>query len=164
MNAHNPILSRHRLPTPYRQALAGLWAAPVGILFAVMLARGGLEAVTADLRLALLLAIMLLPAFYVWNEGVDVRRRGMQVRIHVPRYYAFTTLAAWSYDARPGFRVLTVWDKRGAKALECRAGQLTALPDLLDALRLRLHQRPAPTAFSTQEADARPTARRGPSQ
>jgi hypothetical protein len=164
MNVHNPILSRHRLPTPYRQALAGLWAAPVGILLALMLVRGGFEAVTADLRPALLLAIMLLPAFYIWNEGIDVRQRGMQVRIHVPRYYAFTALAAWSYDGRPGFRVLTVWDRRGSKALECRAGQLTALPDLLETLRLHLHQRPTPTASPVRRADARPTARRGSSQ
>lgn len=161
---NNPILSRHRLPTPYRQALAGLWAAPVGILLTVMLARGGLEAVMADLRPALLLAVMLLPTFYIWNEGVDVRRRGMQVRIHVPRYYAFTALAAWSYDTRPGRRVLTVWDKRGAKALECRASQLTALPDLLETLRLHLHQRPTPPTPLVQRADAQPAARSGPSQ
>ncbi|MFQ3567736.1 MAG: hypothetical protein SNJ59_12135 [Aggregatilineales bacterium] len=164
MNEHNPILSRHRLPTPYRQALASLWAAPVGMLLVLMLARGGAEAVTTDLRPMLLLAIMLVPAFYIWNEGVDVRRRGMQVRIHVPRYYAFTALAAWSYDARPGFRVLTVWNRRGAKALECRASQLTDLPDLLEALRLHLHQRPTPTAPPVQGTGAQPTARRGPSQ
>ncbi len=127
----DPVLSRHRLPRFYRVSLTVLWLLP-GAIFGLLFALGG---GLFDPRAALPALVMALPALYIWQEGVDVLPRGIVARVHVPRYYDYAALQAWSFDAHPERRTLTVWDRQQQKVLECRAVHLTDLPMLLDALR-----------------------------
>jgi hypothetical protein len=128
------VLSRHRLPRFYRVSLTALWLLP-GVIFGLVFAlRGGLTLELLDPRLALPVLVMVLPALYIWQEGVDVLQGGIIARVHVPRYYDYAVLTAWSFDERPDRHTLTVWDYQQQKVLECRAGHLTDLPLLLVAL------------------------------
>lgn len=135
------VISRHRLPQPYRAALAALWLALPLLLIAAVVAGRGLDAALLDPRLWLPALLMGLPALYVWQEGVDIVPGGMIARVFWPRYYPFERLDSWYYDARPQRRVLTVWDDARRKALECRAAHLTDLPRLLDALKRHVRDR-----------------------
>lgn len=132
------VLSIHRLPRPYRVGLTALWLAPSGILLALLMLRWGLTGALFDLRLLLPLALMMLPALYVWQEGVDALPDGIVRRVHWPRYYAYDQLDFWHYDTHPTRQTLTVWDANRRKALECRAAHLTDLPLLLRTLRENL--------------------------
>jgi hypothetical protein len=142
---HEPILSRHRLPWNYRIALVGLWITPV-ILFtlAVLLSRGLTPAIL-DPRFLFPLGLMLIPALYVWREGVDVLPSGIIAHMHWPRYYPYADLDNWHFDSRADRRTLTVWDTSNRKVLECRAGHLTQLPMLLSALKANLRPRNWPS-------------------
>ncbi|NWF71149.1 MAG: hypothetical protein HXY40_18865 [Chloroflexi bacterium] len=131
------VLSRHRLPRPYRAALALLWFAPVALLLAALLLAHGMTLALFDPRLLLPLLLLSLPALYVWQEGVDVLEDGLVARIHLPRYYPYQQLSYWRYDAHPARRVLTIW-RAQYKALECRAGHLSDFPLLLRALEARV--------------------------
>lgn len=138
---YETVISRHRLTAPYRWALAALWALPAGILLVSALLGRGFSLHLADPRLLLPLALMALPALYIWREGVDVRGDGLVIRIHGWRYRSFAELDTWYLDARPQRRLLTVWDRRGYKVLECHAAHLTDLPLLLAALKQKLRYR-----------------------
>jgi len=130
------ILSRHRLPHPYRWALAALWIAPACIFFVALLLNHGLSPALFDPRFLLPAVVMSLPALYIWREGVDVLPDGIIARVHLPhRYHPYAALGAWYLDTRPNRRVLTVWDVHNRKVLECRPGHLTDLPLLLRALK-----------------------------
>jgi hypothetical protein len=135
------ILSRHRLPHPYRILLTVLWVTPSSILFLTLLVQHGLTASLLDPRFWLPALVMCLPALYVWREGVDVLSTGIIARVHIPRYYPYTTLGTWYLDSRPDKRVLTVWDTHSRKVLECRPGHLTDLPTLLAALKANVRYR-----------------------
>jgi hypothetical protein len=135
------VISRHRLPRPYRVSLCALWLAPLALLSVVLVARHGLAALF-DPRLLLPLLVMGIPACYVWREGVDVLQSGIVRRVHLSRYYPFEGLDTWYYDPRDGRRVLTVWDAGRHKVLEVRAAHLTDLPGLLRALDARVRSRP----------------------
>jgi hypothetical protein len=135
------VLSRHRLPRVYRVGIAGLWIAPIVILTLAILVSRGITAALLDPRFWLPLAIMMIPALYIWHEGVDVLPSGIISRIHWPRYYAYQQLDNWYYDSRIDRRTLTVWDAKNHKVLECRAGHLTDLPMLLAALKSNLRNR-----------------------
>jgi hypothetical protein len=137
------VLSRHRLPRPYRLLLTIFWALPAVMLFGATVISQGFTPALVDPRLWLLLALLLLPALYVWREGVDVLADGIIARVHVPRYYPYEVLDNWYFDQHPQRRVLTVWSK-GRKVLECRAGHLTHLPVLLRALKSHLSWRAFP--------------------
>lgn len=136
-----PVLSRHRLPSIFRVSLAGLWIMPIGIFILAIVFSQGLSATLLDPRFWLPLGVMLIPALYIWHEGVDVLPSGIITRVHWPRYYTYTQLDNWYYDNRPERRTLTVWDGRNRKVLECRAGHLTDLPKLLAALKTNLRNR-----------------------
>lgn len=131
MSPQPEIISRHRLPTPYRIAIPLLWLAPIGVFLVVFFARTGLTPAALDPRLLLPLLLMALPALYIWQEGVDVLKDGIVRRVHVPRYYPYTVLDDWQHSRD----VLVVWDRRRRKALECRPAHLTDVHLLLAALR-----------------------------
>lgn len=126
----NTVVSRHRLPPPYRGALAALWLLPPLLLLFTLALVYGERAFVALLPLAL----MALPALYIWREGVDVLPTGIIRRIHLPtRRYSYAALARFWYDEANG--VLRVWDNDGEVALECRDGHLTQFELLRAALR-----------------------------
>jgi hypothetical protein len=138
MKMNRKVISRHRLPQPYRTGLAAFWLAPLILMTSAALIGGGQARAMLDPRFLLLALLMTVPAIYVWQEGVDVREDGIVRRVHVPRYYPYESLAVWAFDSHPSRRLLTIWDARRRKVLECRAGHLTDLPLLLDALRARV--------------------------
>lgn len=139
------VISRHRLPHPYRVGLAGLWLLPGGLLLLALLLGNGLSPALADPRLLLLFCLMAIPALYFWREGVDILPDGLVTRIHWPRFYTYDTLDNWYYDGRADRRVLTVREQGGRKVLECRAGHLTNFSSLLAALKANLRCRNWPT-------------------
>ena len=140
-----PVLSRHRLPRMYRVSLSVLWITPIAILTAAIIFSQGLTAALLDPRFWLPLAIMFIPAIYIWHEGVDVTPSGIIARVHSRRYYSYQQLDNWYFDNRSDRRILTVWDGDNRKVLECRASHLTNLPKLLAALKINLRNRQWPT-------------------
>jgi hypothetical protein len=130
---HPVVLSRHRLPRPYRALLPLFILLPFPIFIVATLLGRGFSPALLDPRFWLPFAAALIPAVYWWHEGVDVLPRGLVRRMHLPRYYPYSALADWQYASREG--LLTVWDKQGEKALECRAAHLTQFPQLLDSVR-----------------------------
>ncbi|MBC6937344.1 MAG: hypothetical protein DWB42_16105 [Chloroflexi bacterium] len=134
------VLSRHRLPLPYRAGLAAAWLLPPVLLLLALL-YGGLTPSGFDLRLGLLFGLMCAPALYIWREGVDVLPGGLVARVFWPRYLPYERLDAWYFDGRADRRVLTIWSLSGTKALECRAGHLTNFPALLAALKANIRCR-----------------------
>ncbi len=140
-----PVLSRHRLPRMYRVSLSVLWITPITILTGAIIFSQGLTAALLDPRFWLPLAIMFIPAIYIWHEGVDVTASGIIARVHGRRYYSYQQLDNWYFDNRSDRRILTVWDGDNRKVLECRASHLTNLPKLLAALKTNLRNRQWPT-------------------
>lgn len=136
-----PVLSRHRLPGVYRYGIVGLWLTPILLLTTTIVLGKGITSALLDFRLLIPFLMMALPAFYVWQEGVDVLSEGIRTRIHIPRYHTYTTLDTFHYDARKDRHVLMVWDKNSHKVLECRAGHLTHFSELLDSLKSHVPER-----------------------
>ena len=136
--ARERVLSRHRLPRPYRVGIVLFWLAPIAMLVATLIAGRGLTPELLHPRFLLPLLLMALPAVYIWQEGVDVLPGGIVARVHLPRYHAYADLTMWRYDAQPDRHVLTVWGCEHVKVLECRGGHLTNLPLLLDTLSQNL--------------------------
>ncbi|MBL8156226.1 MAG: hypothetical protein JNM70_18750 [Anaerolineae bacterium] len=136
MTAETAVLSRHRLPRPYRIGLAVAWSLPAGLLMGALLAGQGVNAALLDARLLVPLGVMLLPAVYIWQEGVDVLADGLVIRVHWPRRRDYAELARWSLDAE----ALTVWDRAQDKALEVHAAHLTDLAGLVRALDEHLEE------------------------
>lgn len=128
-------LSRHRLPAFYRRALPGLWLLLPGLLLLFILVMTGPSAAWFSPRLWIPLLIMALPAAYLWQEGVDICPTGLRRRIQLRRFVPYSEVAEWVYDARPGVRVLRVFDGALQIVLECRAAQLTDFDRLLEALQ-----------------------------
>lgn len=137
LQRREPIISSHRLPQPYRTALAILWLLPPLLLTGALSLGSGM--LPLDLRLILPALAMLVPSWYVWREGVDITPSGLIARIQLPRRHYFSALACWAYDARVG--VLWVWDRRGRLVLECRAAHLTRFDALLQMLESQLTKR-----------------------
>ncbi len=135
---HGQAITRHRLPSPYRAGLAILWVVPLLLFIGVMILERGVDLALLDPRFLFPALLMIAPAFYFWQEGIDVLPDGIYRRIHVPRYYPFAALARWHYDARADRHVLTIWDGRDEKIVECRAGHLTDFSLLLETLEERL--------------------------
>lgn len=136
------VLSRHRLQRKYRVALAALWVTPPALLLLTIVWGRGLQPGLLDPRFWLPSLAMLLPALYIWQEGVDVLADGIVARVFWPRYYAYEQLDTWYYDRREARRVLTVWTASRRKALEVRAAHLTDVPLLLDALHSHVRRQP----------------------
>lgn len=135
-----PVLSRHRLPRPYRLSLTALWLTPIALLSLTLLISHGFSPALLDPRLLIPFLLMTIPALYIWREGVDVLPEGLSVNQHGSHYHAYTELDNWYYDSHPDKRVLTIWDSENRKALECRA-YLTDMPLLLHALKENLRPR-----------------------
>ncbi len=135
MRTARRVVSRHRLPACYRLPLVIVWAAPGGLLVGALAAGGASLPQLLDARLLLPLAILLVPAVFIWQQGVDVLADGIVARSHWPRFYAYERLERWSLSVcPPGSRILTIWERRGRKAFECHAAHLTGLPTLTAAL------------------------------
>ncbi|MCC6615422.1 MAG: hypothetical protein IT320_18255 [Anaerolineae bacterium] len=130
LSADEAILSRHRLPQPYRALLTVFWLTPAVLLTLTLIVAHGRGAV--DARLFAAVVLMLLPAFYIWREGVDATPSSLIRRIHVPQRYRYVVLTRWEYVENTG--VLRVWDKAGHIALECRAAHLTEFASLIERL------------------------------
>jgi hypothetical protein len=130
-----PIISHHRLPAPYRWLLIALWLAPVGLLLAAIIAGSGMSLALFDPRFLLIIGLMAIPAFHVWQQGVDVLHGGLIIRIYWPRYYAYEELHRWQLDEHVQGRVLTIWHKRQHLVLAYHAAHLNDLPLLLNALQ-----------------------------
>lgn len=139
------VISRHRLPRPYRLALTALWITPMLLLLSAIILSRGLSTALLDARLLVPLGLMVLPALYIWQEGVDVLPSGIVSRVHWPRYYPYDQLDNWYFDSRTDRCVLTVWDADNHKALECRAGHLTHMTALFAALKANIRYRNWPT-------------------
>jgi hypothetical protein len=136
MSAKSAVLSRHRLPRAYRIGLVTVWSLPVCLLVGALLAGRGVNAALLDARLLVPLGVMLLPAVYVWQEGVDVLADGLVIRVHWPRRRDYAELERWSLGAE----ALTIWDQAQHKALEVQAAHLTDLPELVRALDEHLEE------------------------
>jgi len=135
------VLSRHRLPRAYRVGLATLWLTPIAIFVLISIFQWGFTLSLLDPRFLLPLILMAVPALYIWHEGIDVLPSGIVRRVHVPRYYSYDALETWYFDSRADRHVITIWDAHNRKIMECRAGHLTDLPDLLDALKQNVRYR-----------------------
>lgn len=133
-------IRRHRLPHPYRVGLTVLWIVPLLLFIAVIALERGVDMALLDPRFLLPALLMIVPAVYFWQEGIDVLPDGIYRRIHIPQYYAFAQMARWQYDRREGRRVLTVWDEQERKLVECRAAHLTDFPALLETFEERLFE------------------------
>ena len=129
-------LSLHRLPAFYRRALPAVWLLLPGLLLLLILLMTGFGPALFSPRLWLPLLLMALPAAYLWQEGVDVCPTGLRRRIQVRRFIAYSEVAEWVYDARPGVRVLRVFDAGRQIVLECRAAQLTEFDRVIEALQM----------------------------
>jgi hypothetical protein len=128
------VLSRHRLPNPYRYLLTGLWLTPLALLICAVCIGRGFSPAIFDPRFLLPLGLMSVPALYVWQEGVDVLAGGVKVRVYWPRYHAFTRLEGWHITWRHEGRILTIWARGDLTVLQCHTAHLSGLPVLLKAL------------------------------
>ncbi|NJO84683.1 MAG: hypothetical protein HC828_19225 [Blastochloris sp.] len=137
------IISRHRLPPAYRWGLALLWPLPITVLMITALAGTQNLAALLDVRFWLPLALMLVPAAYIWREGVDVLTTGLHSRVHIPRAWRYDELAAYRFERD----VLRLYDARGRIVAEYRA-HLTEFPRLLRAVRANI---PAADRFRTPD-------------
>lgn len=135
------VVSRHRLPRLYRLGLTVMWIAPLAVFVTVIVAETGLNPALLSPRFLLPALLMLIPAAYVWQEGIDLLPGGIYRRIHVPQFYPYEAIARLHYDARAGVHVLTLWDADNRKMVECRAAHLTEFPALLAALEERVADR-----------------------
>lgn len=135
------ILSRHRLPQPYRGVMVGLWLLPVAILYGALVVAHGAAAAMAHPGLLFPLALMALPALYLWHEGIDVTEHGLWVRMRGWCYYPYSHLDTYTIDTRRERHVLKIWDVHNRRVLSCHATHLTELPLLLRALKGRLRWR-----------------------
>lgn len=132
------VLSRHRLPQPYRGLLVVFWLLPIGLLLVTLVLIKGMSGSFFDPRFLLILGLLALPALYIWQEGVDVLEDGLLTRVYVPRFHDYGMLAAWHLGDQPQRRVLTIWDEAGRKVLQCHAVHLTEFMVLKETLHQRL--------------------------
>jgi hypothetical protein len=70
--------------------------------------------------------------------GVTIRRGRFFRKFYM---YLLAALAMYTYDPRPGRRLLTVWDEQGRLALQCHVAHLTDFPVLLRALHHHVRDR-----------------------
>ncbi|MFN8531709.1 MAG: hypothetical protein U0670_24145 [Anaerolineae bacterium] len=130
------VISRHRLPHPYRAALTLLWLTPHGVLTLILALHLRTEperlAALLDVRYWVPFMLTLIPAVYMWREGIDVLHGGLLARIHIPRLYPYERLGSWSNDPHTG--ILTLRDQEARIVFETHAAQLTDIDRLIEAL------------------------------
>lgn len=141
MRDDTQILSRHRLPHPYRGALVALWVLPAGLLYLTLIAAHGLRAALVHPVLLLTLTGMALPALYVWQEGVDVTEQGLVIRSGGWRRRQYHELDSWYVDTRRNHRIFTVWDDNQQRVISCHTAHLTDFATLARALKARVRWR-----------------------
>jgi hypothetical protein len=152
MNAR-PVITRHRLPPRYRIGLTVLWVLPLLIFIIAIIAETGINPDLLDPRFLFPALLMIAPALYFWQEGIDVLPDGLYRRIHIPhQFYSFEVMARWHYDRREDRHVLTIWDVQNQKIVECRAGHLTDFPALVEILEERLPLRVLQAAQTRDQA------------
>lgn len=135
------VLSRHRLPQPYRTVVVVLWVLPSVLLFTALLVGNGFRLSLLHPLLLLSLVTMSAPALYIWQEGIDVTESGLFIRVRGWRYRRFDVLDTWYLHEYRGGRVLKIWDVHNRRVLSCYAAHLTDLPVLLRTLKSRLRWR-----------------------
>lgn len=138
----NPVISRHRLPQPYRGALIALWLTPIALLLVTIIIGTGANPALFDPRFILAVAVMGIPAYYIWQEGVDVLPDGLRVRIRLGGTYTFHELSDWHLGTISGSDFLSVWDWRKQRVLGCPSAHLTEFPTLLTTLKTRINRDP----------------------
>jgi hypothetical protein len=140
MNAENVVISRHRLPHPYRYLLIALWLTPILMLLAAIIVAKGMTLALFDPRFLLIIGLMSIPAFYVWQEGVDVLRNGIKTRVNIPRYYAYKKLKSWRVQYQPQVEadILTIYDADEKTALSVHTAHLSQIELLLNTLSVNV--------------------------
>ncbi|MEL6271312.1 MAG: hypothetical protein AAFR22_16000 [Chloroflexota bacterium] len=139
---HNTsILSRHRLPQPYRTAIVVLWVLPSVILFGALLVGNGFTLAVLHPMVLLALVAMAAPALDIWHEGIDVTETGLRIRIGGWRTVPFEHLDTYYLHDYRGGRLLKLWDRHNRRVLTVYAAHLTDLPVLLRTLKARLRWR-----------------------
>lgn len=135
------VLSRHRLPHPYRYLLVGLWLTPLLLLILTIAVGNGVTLAFFDPRFLLLLVFMALPALYIWQEGVDVLAGGIRVRVYVPSYHPYQQLGGWDISQKPpSGEVICIWDHHQQTVLSYHTAHLTDLQNLREALHSHIGQ------------------------
>ena len=132
------IVSRHRLPAPYRGLLTLLWAAPAALLWSALLLGHGPRLALLDPRLLLLLALALLPASFIWSQGIDARRHSLHLRLAIPRRVPYAQLGTWRLFETPEGRILGLYDPDGAVLVHWHAAHLSHFAELECTLRERV--------------------------
>jgi hypothetical protein len=138
---HSSILSRHRLPQPYRTTIVVLWMLPSFILFGALLVGNGFTLALLHPVLLLPLVAMGAPALYVWHEGIDVMENGLQIRIRGWRRLPYDQLDTYYVHDYHGVRLLKLWDVKNQRVLTVYTAHLTEVPTLLNTLKQRLRWR-----------------------
>jgi hypothetical protein len=136
-----PVHSRHRLPEPFRSVLCGLWLTPATLMLLTLVHMHGLSWAVFHPFTLLAALVMALPAWYVWNEGVDVTETALRVRMTGWRVRTFEQLDTWHLDRRRDDAILTVWDRQNRRVIHTHAAHLTDLPALLRTLKTRVRER-----------------------
>lgn len=135
------VLSRHRLPQPYRATIVVLWLLPALFLFIAVAVGNGLQWGLLHPVLWLALVAMASPALYMWREGIDVTEAGLVVCIRGYRKLPYAMLDTYYLHNYRGGRVLKLWDVNNQRVLSVYAAHLTGLPLLLRALKQQLRWR-----------------------
>lgn len=138
MHHHDRVLSRHRLPAPYRGALTLLWLLPGLLLWATLLLTRGPQMVLLDPRLVLLLCLMLLPALFIWRQGIDLGQRGLWLRLSLPSYHAYDALGEWRLLHTPQGQILGIYARDTSALCLWHAVHLSDCELLQETLREKL--------------------------
>jgi hypothetical protein len=144
MNPATDAVQRHRLVQPYRGLIVALWLLPIPLLLVAVLIGRGLSVHLLDPRFWLPLLLAALPAWYVWQEGIDVRRDGLYIRAGIPRFYPYDALLCYDHDTRPHRRWLVIWSRGGGRVFRMHLAHLTEPRRLVQALRDHLPNRAMP--------------------
>lgn len=138
MFPRDEVLSRHRLPAPYRGALTLLWLLPGLLLAGALLVSRGPQVALLDPRLLLPLCLMLLPALFVWRQGIDLGQRGLWLRLSLPSYHAYDALSEWRLLHTPQGRILGIYARDESILCHWHALHLSDCDALLEILRQKL--------------------------
>lgn len=138
MRHHDQVLSRHRLPAPYRGALTLLWLLPGLLLWGALLLTRGPHTALLDPRLVLPLCLMLLPALFVWRQGIDLGQRGLWLRLSLPSYHSYDALGEWRLLCTPQGQILGIYARDESILCQWHAAHLSDPDLLLATLRQKL--------------------------
>ena len=135
------VISRHRLPEPFRSILAFLWILPICLLSVTLIVQNGFSLNLFHPLMLLTVTAMALPAIYVWNEGVDVTRTGLNIRVQGWRSRTYDQLVCWTLSTYHETRILKIRDAHQQYVLNCHLAHLTDAAQLLRVLKSKVHYR-----------------------